>query len=343
MNQPVTIALDAMSGDHGPQVVVPSALRALDEFPMLHLVLVGDEAQLQRLLDGHGKRVDMERVRLRNATQVVAMDESPSAALRGKKDSSMRVAIDLVNDGEVDACVSAGNTGALMATARFVLKMLPGIDRPAILAELPAQDSTTLMLDLGANADCSAEHLFQFAVMGSVVAAAVHNLPSPRIGLLNIGSEELKGNEMIRDAGQKLQASGMNYIGFVEGNDIFSKRVDVVVSDGFTGNVALKTAEGLGSMAARMLREEFSRTLLSRLAALVAMPVLKRFRNRVDPRYHNGASLVGLRGIVIKSHGGADVVAFANAIRIAMVEVEKALPSRISTLLEEQLTKRLTS
>ena len=324
-----------MGGDHGPAVTVPAALRALSSHPLLELTLVGDKPVLERLLTEHGVRD--APVRVHHTTQVVAMDELPSSALRGKKNSSMRVAIDLVKSGEVDACVSAGNTGALMATARFVLKTLPGIDRPAILAELPAPGGFTLMLDLGANADCTAEHLFQFAVMGSVVANAVHGLEKPRVGLLNIGAEEIKGDELVRDAGQKLQASGLNYIGFVEGNDIFSDRVDVIVTDGFSGNVALKTAEGLGKMVAQNLREEFSRNLLTRLAGLAAWPILRRFKDRVDPRHHNGASLVGLRGIVIKSHGGADEVAFEHAIRIAVLEVEKAVPRRIEALLEGQL------
>lgn len=336
MTKPVHIALDAMSGDHGPSVIVPAALRAITTHPSLELTLVGDEPTLTRLLTERGAQADT-RIKLRHATQVVLMDELPSAALRGKKDSSMRVAIDLVKEGAVDACISAGNTGALMATARFVLKTLPGIDRPAILAELPAIGGTTLMLDLGANADCTADHLFQFAVMGAVVASAIHGQPNPRVGLLNIGAEEMKGDEVIREAGQRLQASNLNYIGFVEGNDIFSDRVDVIVSDGFSGNVALKTAEGLGKMVSQFLREEFTRSILSKIAALAALPALKRFRDRVDPRNHNGASLVGLRGIVIKSHGGADEHAFGHAIRIAVLECEKAVPKRIEALLDEQL------
>ena len=321
-----------MGGDHGPSVTVPAALRALADNPQLRLTLVGDEPTLAALLP----RAE-PRITIRHASQVVAMDELPSSALRGKKDSSMRVAIDLVKSGEVAACVSAGNTGALMATARFVLKTLPGIDRPAILAELPAVGGSTLMLDLGANADCTTEHLLQFAVMGSVVAREVHGMAKPRVGLLNIGAEEIKGNEAVREASQQLQGSGLNYIGFVEGNDIFTDRVDVVVSDGFSGNVALKTAEGLGRMISRFLREEFSRNLITKCAGAIAMPVLRRFRDRVDPARYNGASLVGLRGIVVKSHGGADVVALTHAIRIAALEVEKAVPKRIEALLEEQL------
>lgn len=321
-----------MGGDHGPSVTVPAALQALADNPELRLTLVGDQPTIEALLPR-----PEPRLAIHHASQVVAMDELPSSALRGKKDSSMRVAIDLVKAEAVDACVSAGNTGALMATARFVLKTLPGIDRPAILAELPAVGGSTLMLDLGANADCTPAHLVQFAVMGSVVASAVHGLERPRVGLLNIGAEEMKGDEKIREAAQQLQTSGLNYIGFVEGTDIFTDRVDVVVSDGFSGNVALKTAEGLGRMISKFLREEFSRGATSKLAAAIAMPVLNRFRDRVDPSRYNGASLVGLRGIVVKSHGGADVVALTHAIRIAVVEVEKAVPKRIEALLEEQL------
>lgn len=330
-----------MGGDHGPVVTVPAALAALAHYPLLELILVGDQDVLQRLLKTHG--AGGASVRVHHATQVVEMDELPSSALRGKKDSSMRVAIDLVKSGEADACVSAGNTGALMATARFVLKTLPGIDRPAILAELPAAGGYTLMLDLGANADCTAEHLFQFAVMGSVVATAVHGIDRPRVGLLNIGAEEIKGDELVQEAARKLQESNLNYIGFVEGDNIFSDKVDVIVTDGFSGNVALKTAEGLGSWIAGLLREEFDRNLLTRLAGMVALPVLKRFKSRVDPRRHNGASLVGLRGIVIKSHGGADVIAYENAIRIAVLEVEKAVPGHIEALLARELDERRTA
>lgn len=325
-----------MGGDHGPDVTVPAALRALEQIPFLQLTLVGDEDLLAGMIEGSGASV-RQRIEIRHATQVVSMDEMPSSALRGKKDSSMRVAIDLVKDGAVGACVSAGNTGALMATARFVLKTLPGIDRPAILAELPAVGGFTLMLDLGASADCTAEHLFQYAVMGSVVASAVQGVARPRVGLLNIGAEEIKGDEVVREAGQRLTNSGLNYVGFVEGNDIFSDRVDVVVSDGFSGNVALKTAEGIGKMVQRFLRDEFTRSATDRLAALFAGPALRRFRDRIDPRHHNGASLVGLRGIVVKSHGGADELALAHAIRIAVLEVEKSVPTRIEALLAEQL------
>jgi glycerol-3-phosphate acyltransferase PlsX len=339
MTEIITVALDAMSGDHGHSVVVPSARVALQRHPELHLILVGDQLTLEAAARKAGLPLG-GRVEIQHASQIVVMDEPPSKALRGKKDSSMRVAVELVKEGRAAAVVSAGNTGALMATARFVLKTLPGIDRPAILAELPAAGGYTLMLDLGANADCTAEHLFQFAVMGSVVATAVHGIERPRVGLLNIGAEEIKGDELVREAARKLQGGNLNYIGFVEGDNIFSDKVDVIVTDGFSGNVALKTAEGLGSWIAGLLRQEFDRNFLTRLAGLAAMPVLKRFKSRVDPRLHNGASLVGLRGIVIKSHGGADLIAFENAIRIAVLEVEKAVPGHIEALLERELDER---
>jgi glycerol-3-phosphate acyltransferase PlsX len=268
------------------------------------------------------------------------MDEAPSSALRGKKDSSMRVAINLVKEGKADACVSAGNTGALMATGRFVLKTLSGIDRPAIISALPSIEGHTHVLDLGANIDCTSEHLFQFAVMGSVLATAVDNIEHPRVGLLNIGEEEIKGNDTVKIAAQLLAESELNYTGFVEGDDIYKGGTDVVVCDGFVGNVALKTSEGVAKMISHYMKEEFSRNILTKMVGLVTLPVLKSFRKKIDPRKYNGASLVGLRGIVIKSHGGADVVAFENAINIALVEVDKAVPQKIRSHLESLLSER---
>lgn len=335
MAVPQTFALDAMGGDHGPGVVVPSALRFLGERQDCRLILVGREeaiaAHLPRSAEGD------ERVHVRHASQEVAMDELPSKALRGKKDSSMRVAIDLVKQGEADACISAGNTGALMATARFVLKTLPHIDRPAIITAIPALNGQTHMLDLGANVDCTAEHLFQFAVMGSELVRAVQGLPMPRVGLLNIGEEEIKGNDQVRAAHELLAASSLNYVGYVEGDDIYLGDVDVVVSDGFVGNVALKASEGVATLIAQMLKRRFGRNLLSRLSGLVALPVLRGFRNDVDPRRYNGASLLGLRGIVIKSHGGADELAFEHALRIADQEVRSRVIARIEREVEAHL------
>ncbi len=339
MNQNFTIALDAMGGDHGPSVIVPAALQVLAETPQLNIILVGDEDTLKIELASH-KHLSDPRIMIHHASQQVAMDEKPSVALRTKKDSSMRVAINLVKEKQAQACVSAGNTGALMATARFVLKMLPGIDRPAIISTLPTIKGKTHMLDLGANVDTRAENLYEFAVMGSVLTSAVENIESPTVGLLNIGEEEVKGNEIVKEASRLLADSNLNYIGFVEGDDIYKGTANVVVCDGFIGNVSLKTAEGVSKMISHYMREEFSRNILTKMAALVAMPVLNALRRRIDPRTYNGASFVGLQGIVIKSHGGADVVAFVSAIREAIIEVKKNVPEKISKHLEVALTER---
>lgn len=339
MTQEYSIALDAMGGDHGPSVVVPAAIRVLKETSNLKIILVGDKEILARELAAHNSQPD-SRIAIQHASQQVAMDEKPSVALRTKKDSSMRVAIDLVKEGEAQACVSAGNTGALMATARFVLKTLPGIDRPAILTTLPTIKGHTNMLDLGANVDADAENLFEFAVMGSVLTSAVENTDSPTVGLLNIGEEEVKGNERVKEAARLLSESNLNYIGFIEGDDIYKGTVDVVVCDGFVGNVSLKTSEGVAKMITHFMREEFKRNLFTRFAALIAMPVLNALANRIDPRRYNGASLVGLQGIVIKSHGNADEVSYATAIREAIVEVKKNVPERISKHVEMALTER---
>ena len=253
-----------------------------------------------------------------------------------KKNSSLRVAIDMVKQGDADACVSAGNTGALMATARFVLKTLPGIDRPAIMTAVPTTKGHVHMLDLGANSDCTSEHLFQFAVMGSVVTSLIENISNPRVGLLNIGEEKIKGNDTVRQASAMLAESDLNYIGFIEGNDIAAHKADVIVCDGFTGNVALKVMEGTAQLVRHFLREVFGKNLYGRFAAFVAMPVLTSLSRSLDPRRYNGASLVGLNGIVIKSHGGADVVAFEQAIYTAMIEVEKSVPDKIHQVLVAQ-------
>ena len=346
MSQEFSIALDAMGGDHGPSVVVPAALQILADSPQLHIILVGDESVLKEELSEHRQASISSfssRLSIQHASQQVAMDEKPSVALRTKKDSSMRVAINLVKEGRAKACVSAGNTGALMATARFVLKTLPGIDRPAIISTLPNMKGHTHMLDLGANVDTSADNLFEFAVMGSVLTSAVENIDSPTVGLLNIGEEEVKGNERVKEAARILANSDLNYIGFVEGDDIFKGTVDVVVCDGFVGNISLKTTEGVAKMISHFLREEFKRNIFTRLAALVAMPVLNALKRRIDPRRYNGASFVGLTGIVVKSHGGADVLAYTSAIREAIVEVDKNVPERISKHVEEAMTQRQTA
>ena len=333
--QPITIALDAMGGDHGPPVVVPAALAAVARIDRLKAVLVGDS---ERIAASLGSRKRPERVRVHHAGEQVGMDEPPAQALRTKRDSSMRVALDLVACGEADACVSAGNTGALLAISRFVLKTLPGIDRPAIISALPSRRGHTHVLDLGANVDPTPEHLFQFAVMGSTLVSAIHHLPAPRIGLLNVGEEEIKGHERVREAAQLIARSDLNYVGFVEGDGIFSGEADVVVCDGFAGNIALKSSEGAARMIGAMIDGEFRRTGLNRIAGLLARPVLRSVARRIDPRTYNGAIFVGLRGTVVKSHGRADAHSFANAVREAVAEVENNVPARIGEHLDALLS-----
>ncbi len=334
MGEQLTIALDAMGGDHGPQVIVPAALNFLRATQGIRLILVGKPDVLAPLIKDQNFQ---GRLMIHPASQEVAMDELPSKALRLKKDSSMRVAIDLVKSGEAHACVSAGNTGALMAIARFVLKMLPLVDRPAIITAVPSLTGSTHVLDLGANVDCTAAHLFQFAVMGSELARAIGGLDSPKVGLLNIGAEEIKGNEQVKQAHELLARSALNYVGYVEGDDIYLGDVDVVVTDGFVGNVALKSSEGVAKLVRQMLQHNFQRNWFTRLSGLAALPILKRFSRTFDPRRYNGASLLGLRGIVIKSHGGADVLAFENAIHIAEKEIHYNIPKRIAQQVQSQL------
>jgi glycerol-3-phosphate acyltransferase PlsX len=324
-----TIAVDVMSGDHGPRVCVPAALSLARERADLVLVLVGDPVQIEEHVRNGGGQAP-ERLKVHAASQVVAMDEHPREALRRKKDSSMRRAVELVKSGEAAACVSAGNTGALMATGHFVLKSLPGVDRPAIMSVIPAIGGHTYMLDLGANAACTAEQLYQFGVMGSVVAADLSQSERPSVGLLNIGEEDIKGHAIVQEAHRLLEASRLNYVGFVEGDDIFTGEVDVVVTDGFTGNVALKTMEGLARMIGASMREEFARSPMRKLMAASAWPALSAIKARLDSRRYNGASMVGLNGIVIKSHGGADEFAFRHAIQVAAAEASRGVPSRIA-------------
>lgn len=328
------IALDAMSGDLGSEVVVRAAVASLEKHPSLSLVLVGDKGELtDRMVRLVGKE---SRLSLREATEVVGMSESPGEALRKKKNSSMRVAIDMVKEGSAHACVSAGNTGALMATAKFVLKMLAGIERPAIIAELPSIGGTVHMLDLGANTVGDAELLFQFAVMGSIVTADIRRLARPRVALLNIGVEATKGHDTVRDAAAMLEASSLNYVGFIEGNEIFAGKADVVVTDGFTGNVALKTMEGTIGLASHYLRRAFTHSRMARLQAVLAGSVLKKLALEMDSRNYNGASLVGLNGIVIKSHGSADSYSFQHAIDTALVEVKNQVPKQIGILMQQE-------
>lgn len=336
-----TIALDAMGGDFGVDVTVPAALRALATHPQLKLILVGDRDSLERMLAAQSV-THHDRLLIHHASEQVAMDESPSSALRSKKDSSMRVAINLVKEGVAQACVSAGNTGALMATARFVLKTLPGVDRPAIVSTFPTQTKGKVvrMLDLGANVDSCADHLYQFAVMGSLLVSAVDKITHPKVALLNIGQEDIKGNDQVKRSAQLLaESKAINYYGYLEADDIFSGKVDVIVCDGFVGNISLKSMEGMAKLITRFSREEFKRSIFSRLLAFLSLPVIHRIKKRIDPARHNGASLLGLRGIVIKSHGGADAMAFTYAINQALAEVENNIPQRIGeevgALLEE--------
>ena len=329
------IALDAMGGDHGPEVTIPAALAALQRYPAVTFSLIGDQPTISHLLERAG--ADTARCSVVHAPQRVEMTDRPSSALRNKRESSMRFALDLVRNGQADACVSAGNTGALMAMARYVLKTLPGIDRPAICAMLPAVTGSTHMLDLGANVDSSSEELFRFAVMGSVLAASIDNRPNPRVALLNIGEEEIKGNDRVKQTAMLLEQSKLNYCGFAEGNDIYTGKFDVIVCDGFVGNVALKASEGVAGMLLELARQEFRRSIFTKLSALLAAPVLRRLRDRADPRRYNGASLLGLRGIVIKSHGSADVFSFGRAIDQAVLEMQNAVPDRISSELEQFL------
>jgi phosphate acyltransferase len=340
MTAGLTVAVDAMSGDHGAEVAVPAALDVLASTPDLRLIIVGRRDVVRPLL---GPALDDVRCRFVEAAEVVAMDERPQDALRRKKNSSMRVAINLVEQGEAAACVSAGNTGALLATARFVLGMVPGIDRPAIVSALPALGGYTVMLDLGANPDCNDDHLVQFAVMGSVIASDLHGIERPRVGLLNVGEEAIKGTEELKAAHKRLVGSALNYVGFVEGDKIFSGAVDVVVTDGFTGNVSLKTMEGLAKFITGAMKEEFMRSPLRKIGALAAAPTLQALKARLDPRVYNGASMVGLNGVVIKSHGGADRVSFANAVRVAVTEARNGVPDQIGALLAKVVNSGATA
>lgn len=328
MSAPIsaTVALDAVGGDGGLGVTIAAALSSLQSHPDLTLVLVGPEDLIRRQL---GDQANRPRLQIQHAAEYVEMDESPASALRSKKDSSMRVAINLVQEGRAQACVSAGNTGALMATARFVLKTLPGIDRPAICGALPRATGQVHMMDLGANVECSAALLFQFGVMATIMARYLDGIERPSIGLLNIGIENIKGNETIREASELFRNSRLNYQGFVEGDAIFTGNVDIIVCDGFSGNVALKTSEGLAQMLTSITREAFGHNLYSRVLGGLALPALKSIFRRIDHRRYNGAALLGLRGAVIKSHGGADHVAFSHAIEVAQRAINTDLVKHI--------------
>ncbi len=330
----VTIAVDAMGGDHGPRITVAASLRFLEETPDAAIILVGLENDVRAALSAT-RSTAKDRISVRAASEVVEMHEPPADALRRKKDSSMRVAINLVKDGSAQACISAGNTGALMAISRFVLKTLPGIDRPAIASQLPTRTGSTTALDLGANVNCTPEQLVQFAVMGSALVSAIDGIERPSVGLLNIGEEDIKGNDVVKQAGELLKTSGLNFYGNVEGDDLYKGTTHVVVCDGFVGNVALKTSEGLARMLADFLREEFTRNAFRKTLAVFALPILNSFRRRVDPRRYNGATLIGLKGIVVKSHGGADALAFRYALKKAYAESAQGVLERITRRLAD--------
>lgn len=335
-----TIALDAMGGDHGPKVIVIAALHILERHPNVNLIFVGKKNQLGPLLQETGKSFE-NRWEIVHASEEIAMDESPSQALRSKKDSSMRVAVNLVKEGRAKACVSAGNTGALMATARYVLKTLPGIDRPAIIASFPTKNKNQVrVLDLGANVDSGPENLYQFGVMGSILASAADNISNPKVGLLNVGEEEIKGNELVKKANELFEKSkAISYIGYVEGDTIFDNVADVVVCDGFVGNAVLKATEGVVKMIAQSVRTAFKEAWWVKLALLPAFPTLRRLIKQLDSERYNGATLLGLNGIVIKSHGSANINAFSFAVEEAICEVDKNIPQlikdKVSNVLKE--------
>lgn len=335
MSAPI-IAIDAMGGDFGPRCIVPASIACLAEFPSLHLILVGQAPLLEELIAReHG--VDRQRLSVEHASEVVGMDERPSQALRGKPDSSMRIALDLVRAGRAQACVSAGNTGALMALSRYMLKTLPGIDRPAMVSAVPTAKGHCHLLDLGANVDCSAEHLYQFAVMGSVAAEAL-GVSRPRIALLNVGTEDIKGNQQVKLASSLLQqAEGLNYIGYIEGDGLYRGEADVVVCDGFVGNILLKSSEGLASMISARIEALFTDSMGSRMVGALALPLLRRLQGDLAPARHNGASFLGLQGIVVKSHGAAGSDGFQSAIRRALMEIRENLPQRLHGRLEDLL------
>ena len=333
MDYVLPVAIDVMSGDQQPREYVSGALRALHDDAKLRVLLVGDAALLDAELRALPEAI-RGRAEVVTATEVVAMGDSPREAIRRKKNSSMRVAIDLVKEQRASACVSAGNTGALTAMAHFVLKTLPGVERAAIISAIPAAHGHTHMLDLGANTKATPVQLRQFAAMGAIISRDIHGRESPRIGLLNIGEEDIKGHEIVQEAHALLAASGLNYVGFVEGDDIFSGDVDVVVTDGFTGNVALKTMEGAAGLIADRMRREFNASWLDRLAGLAARPVLRRVAAGIDPARYNGACMVGLGGIVVKSHGRANGVAFSRAITTAALAARRGLTAHIATALQ---------
>ena len=338
MHQKITIALDMMSGDHGVSSSVPAAIESIEKFDDMFLILVGDQDKINPLISDKIKKLEGIRYKIIHTKESINMDDEIISAIRGKKKSSMRLGINAVKAKDADACVSAGNTGALMALSKIILKTIPGIDRPAICGSLPTKTGQFHMLDLGANVECNAKHLYQFSLMGSALVQSLELNNKPVIGLLNIGSEEFKGNDTIKSAGQLISKSNLNYAGFVEGDDMFSGKFDVVVADGFAGNIALKSIEGVAKVINHFIKTEFAKNMFTKLSALISLPVLKSVKQRVDPREYNGASLVGLQGVVVKSHGGADSYAFSQAINTAYYEVKNELLNKIESLIQTELS-----
>ena len=334
----IKVSIDASGGDFGFPVTVKAGINALGIYKDLHLHFVGDEKGIQKELNNHSiYKTFLDRISITHASEVINMDDSPSTALRHKKDSSMRVAIDLIENGTVDACVSAGNTGALMAIARFILKTIEGVDRPAIMGSFPTLNGHIHVLDLGANVDSKPETLLQFAFMGSITVQNTENIPNPTIGLLNVGVEEMKGHDRIQDTAELLKASSLNYSGFVEGDDIYKGVVDVIVCDGFEGNIALKASEGVANLFSYFLKKSFNRNFLTKIVALLAKPIMNNFKSHVDPGQYNGASLLGLKGVVVKSHGNADVDSYFQAIKEAYLEAHAKITDKISAQLTREL------
>ncbi len=334
----IKVSIDASGGDFGLSVTINAGINALKSYDDLNVIFVGDQTGIEKELQknsSYSKFVD--RIEITHATEVINMSDSPSVALRHKKDSSMRVAINLVKNGAADACVSAGNTGALMSIARFVLKTIKGVDRPAIMSAVPTLSGPTHVLDLGANIDSKPRTLLQFGIMGSIAVQNTENIESPSVGLLNVGSEELKGNEKSQETSELFKKSSLNYIGFVEGDDIYKGNIDVIVCDGFEGNIALKASEGVAKMFSYFIKKSFNKNLFTKLIALIAQPVMRDFKSKVNPGKYNGASLLGLKGVVVKSHGNADVDSFFQAIKEAYLEAHAKITDKISTQLTREL------
>ncbi len=339
MQKKITIALDMMSGDHGLSSALPAAITCMEKMDDIYLLLIGDQEQINDNIPPKIQKLQNKKYSVLHTNEYISMDEDILSAIRSKKNSSMRLSITAVKDKTADACVSAGNTGALMALSKIILKTISGIDRPAICTALPTKKGHMHMLDLGANIESTSNHLYQFAIMGSALVQSLEESLNPRIGLLNIGSEEFKGNETIKNAGTMMQSSSLNYGGYVEGDDIFEGNYDVIVTDGFAGNIALKSIEGVANIISHFIKNEFKKNLYNKFSALISFPVMKGVRKKVDPRRYNGASFLGLQGVVVKSHGGADSYAFARAIRTAYYEVKNGVLGKIESLIESKLSK----